>query len=515
MFDAEEKVLDILVDVREKEIERLENINDSINNGNDRLMKSIQKSIDKMRRDRDNEKTEETLAEKERRLAYLKQDTSGRNALEIKQLEEELKNERESYTDTLVDQSIDDMQSSMDEASEQRERQIEILNKQLEAYQESGEAMKDVHKLMAGAINPDGSINESSNLFKLLEASGDYQAASNQKRDFLLGELVQAVKNYGTYLGTSSTLKDAVKKGLVKTGSQKTVTYEGKTYTGTVTSGGNFVGKTSTGEEIGIKGDKLAYDSTTGDTFIGAEPLSSSDIYNPSINGTEGDKIVTVPSVPTPTTTTPSKNTTTTSTKKGTLSSLPNKKESTSFSKAQRKLVQKGLNALVSAGIITGVNGKKKGSKLKVNGKIGSSSKKQMKKLQKKIGVKGKSYSGRWNPTTYSKFHSSRYYPAYKEGGLADFTGPAWLDGSFSKPEMVLNSEDTKNFIQLKDILSSLNKNGFSGLGNAQIQDTYNISINVDQIANGYDVERMIKQVKKELAKDGRYRNVNAVSRIR
>ena len=60
-----------------------------------------------------------------------------------------------------------------------------------------------------------------------------------------------------------------------------------------------------------------------------------------------------------------------------------------------------------------------------------------------------------------------------------------------------------------------MNKNGFSGLGNAQIQDTYNISINVDQIANDYDVERMIKQVKKELAKDGRYRNVNAVSRIR
>ena len=68
---------------------------------------------------------------------------------------------------------------------------------------------------------------------------------------------------------------------------------------------------------------------------------------------------------------------------------------------------------------------------------------------------------------------------------------------------------------KIDDVLSSLNKNGFSGLGRAQIQDTYNISINVDQIANDYDVERMIKQVKKELAKDGRYRNVNAVSRIR
>lgn len=513
MFDAEEQVLDILVDVREKEIERLENINDSINDGNDRLMKSIQNSIDKIRRDRDNEKTEETLAEKERRLAYLKQDTSGRNALEIKQLEKELKDERESYKDTLVDQSIDDIQSSMDEASEQRERQIEILNKQLEVYQESGKAMIDVHKLMAEAINPDGSINESSNLFKLLEASGDYQAASNQKRDFLLGELVQAVKNYGTYLGTSSTLKDAVKEGLVKAGSQKTVTYEGKTYTGTVTNGGNFVGKTSTGEEIGIKGDKLAYDSTTGDTFIGTEPLNSSDIYNPSINGTEGDKTVTAPSVPTPTTTTPSKNTTTTSTKKGILSSLPNKRESDSFSKAERKSVQRGLNALVSAGIITGVNGKKKGSKLKVNGKIGSASKKQMKKLQKKIGVKGKSYTGRWNPATYSKFHSSKYYPAYKEGGLADFTGPAWLDGTKTRPEMVLNARDTENFIKLKDTLSSLMKTTSSSSINSN--DIININIDVKEIANDYDVDQMINRVKKEITKAASNRNVNTISRRR
>ena len=513
MFDAEEKVLDILVDVREKEIERLENINDSINDGNDRLMKSIQNSIDKIRRDRDNKKTEETLAEKERRLAYLKQDTSGRNALEIKQLGKELKDERESYKDTLVDQSIDDIQSSMDEASEQRERQIEILNKQLEAYQESGKAMIDVHKLMAEAINPDGSINESSNLFKLLEASSDYQASSNQKRDFLLGELVQAVKNYGTYLGTSSTLKDAVKEGLVKADAQKTVTYEGKTYTGTVTSGGNFVGKTNTGEEIGIKGDKLAYDSTTGDTFIGTEPLNSSDIYNPSINGIEGDKTVTAPSVPTPTTTTPSKNTTTTSTKKGILSSLPNKRESASFSKAQRKSVQRGLNALVSAGIITGVNGKKKGSKLKVNGKIDNASKKQMKKLQKKIGVKGKSYTGRWNPTTYSKFHSSKYYPAYKEGGLADFTGPAWLDGTKTRPEMVLNAQDTENFIKLKDTLSSLMKTTSSSSINSN--DIININIDVKEIANDYDVDQMINRVKKEITKAASNRNVNTISRRR
>ena len=41
----------------------------------------------------------------------------------------------------------------------------------------------------------------------------------------------------------------------------------------------------------------------------------------------------------------------------------------------------------------------------------------------------------------------------FKTGGLADFTGPAWLDGTKSKPELVLNQKDTQNFIALKNIL--------------------------------------------------------------
>ena len=36
---------------------------------------------------------------------------------------------------------------------------------------------------------------------------------------------------------------------------------------------------------------------------------------------------------------------------------------------------------------------------------------------------------------------------AYAAGGLADFTGPAWLDGSKSRPEMVLNAKDTENIL--------------------------------------------------------------------
>jgi hypothetical protein len=59
----------------------------------------MQEQIAQERQMRENEKTEQELSDKQRRLAYLRQDTSGANALEIMQLEKELDEGMEDYTD--------------------------------------------------------------------------------------------------------------------------------------------------------------------------------------------------------------------------------------------------------------------------------------------------------------------------------------------------------------------------------------------------------------------------------
>jgi hypothetical protein len=103
----------------------------------------------------------------------------------------------------------------------------------------------------------------------------------------------------------------------------------------------------------------------------------------------------------------------------------------------------------------------------------------------------------------------------YKKGGLADFTGPAWLDGTKSRPEMVLNARDTQNFIQLKDILSSL-LNGNSTAHNNSTENngdiTYDIDINVETMGSDYDVEQVANKVKSLINEEARYRNNNVVS---
>ena len=45
---------------------------------------------------------------------------------------------------------------------------------------------------------------------------------------------------------------------------------------------------------------------------------------------------------------------------------------------------------------------------------------------------------------------------SYKSGGLADYTGLAWMDGTKSNPEMVLDAEDTRNFVELRNVLQQL-----------------------------------------------------------
>lgn len=51
---------------------------------------------------------------------------------------------------------------------------------------------------------------------------------------------------------------------------------------------------------------------------------------------------------------------------------------------------------------------------------------------------------------------------AYKTGGLVDYTGLAQLDGTPGKPELVLNAQDTANFIALKETLQRMSEQGLS-----------------------------------------------------
>jgi hypothetical protein len=57
----------------------------------------------------------------------MRMDTTGANALNILQLEKQLEQDTESYSDSLIDEAINKLQQSNDEAAEQRDVQITLM----------------------------------------------------------------------------------------------------------------------------------------------------------------------------------------------------------------------------------------------------------------------------------------------------------------------------------------------------------------------------------------------------
>lgn len=122
---------------------------------------------------------------------------------------------------------------------------------------------------------------------------------------------------------------------------------------------------------------------------------------------------------------------------------------------------------------------------------------------------------------------------AYAQGGMVDYTGPAWVDGSKSKPEAFLDPEDTQNIAELTAVLSSRKSSSVpfaremisaaSSFGNilypalnsiptssniSNISTTNNstatstnveVHINVDSISSDYDVEQMLNVVEQRI----------------
>ena len=104
-----------------------------------------------------------------------------------------------------------------------------------------------------------------------------------------------------------------------------------------------------------------------------------------------------------------------------------------------------------------------------------------------------------------------QFLKRYKKGGLVDYTGMAWVDGTKSQPEAFLNAQDTRNLSELKEMLAA----HFNSTTNKTIGGDCNIYVNVDSISSDYDIDQAINKIKNEMVKSSSYRNVNLISRAR
>lgn len=145
-------VQDALIDQRQEEIDKLQDVNDAIVEAGEQLVTKMQEQIEADRQARENEKKEKSLMDKQSKLAQLRRDTSGSNALEIQKLEQELADEEEAYQDTLVDQAVDRLAKQNDRAAEQRQAQIDLMQSQLDYWEEFGSAI-EAERILNESLN--------------------------------------------------------------------------------------------------------------------------------------------------------------------------------------------------------------------------------------------------------------------------------------------------------------------------------------------------------------------------
>lgn len=476
------QVRDAIVESRQTEIDRLNSINNSINDQTSKMFNAIQDAIDEERQARENEKTEKDIADKERRLAQLQMDTGGGHQAEILQLQDELKEARENYGDSLVDQQLADMQERADKEQEAREQQISLMEEQLELYQRSEEIWNDVYDLWNTAFK-NGEFKPGSQLAKLLMDTADYQAMSEAEKTTTREEwgenFAQGKTGQNLFFSNRKDLDmakeyKAASEGKYSSQSQIDYSTMNEDARNAYMSAIAEEGKSRVEAGKGSKDEKAKWGNTNNtNTNKDRDKDKTVSKLNRSANGNIAAVINTV-------------------VKDGVTGTAV-------------KSIQKGINALIKDGFITGI------AELEEDGVAGRLTVKAIQKLQTLVGTEP---DGKWGPASKKAFRKSTFN-AYATGGLADYTGPAWLDGTKSHPELVLNARDTENFIQLKDILADALKRKDGDSTENGGDNYYEIHINVEKLEDDYDVEQMADRIKTIIQQDAMYRNVTSINRLR
>ena len=483
IIDFQNDMLEGIKKETEERIDQLDKLNDSLTKALKNLLDEVKNKLDERRRQEDNAKTESDISRKQQRLAMLQADTSGGHQVEIAQLQQEIAEAQQNYQRTLEDQLLDKLQEQADVAEQQRQHQIELLQAANDIAITSGTTMKQIEEWLAKGDT------ESYNALKeaYRHAQGYYnENVSEKEKEKIDNAFEEAYAKYGAYIQALPDWEKAAKDASLTTD----VTAKAKTAVNNLPN--SEVQSTSAQAATAIaEADRLKQEQALTQA---AAASSSTDTSSPV------------------------------------------------YGWADVKATVAGFTAQTAAGSALGANAKAEAAqhagskKLKLSNKWDAS----VSKYGNVLWHDGTGTVRRYNPENgvvdiipydknsykseannanvgeeYKEALHHRGVKGYKTGGLANYTGPAWLDGTPSKPELVLNATDTKNFLGLRDVLSSAMKST-SAVSNSYGGDImYDINIHVDKIEKDYDVDRVVDKVKKEITKGAGYRNVTQVRNFR
>lgn len=549
VIDLQDKVVEVLKEKYQEEIDATKDKYSALEEADNDYLDALEEAIEKQRKLRDRENSYEDLAQKERKLALLKRDTSGTNQKNVLSLEDEVQQDREKLLDDEVDSLIDSMKEMYETQKEARDAEIEYLEDVLDAA--------DLYKEAAEIIGNWASQEDMTSWF--FENNPEVESMTVEKLEQYRDELEELYNAREVYM-TTSTVDFTNALQTTQGEVEATISAISETLTDEADrSLGEVQEKVADAQEKAREALQDALDaladaqSSVADAM--ADTANTSMNYMKQVSDYYSSLLASMMANQASQTVIAMGAQGLTTAENEELKALQNKKTKTADDKKRiQELQNKGKTHSISqtaANPITGITGQSLTSAVSsVKGRIPEDvewknfvnshkssigpdgkqrnlvfstgtgetyyfstreEREEWYKRWKNTGrIKGltKDSKGNFSARAMVRTGKHSFLPEdgfkYADGGLVNYTGPAWVDGTQNKPEAFLNAEDTKRIGQAAELLANLPIFNNTSSANNAVSTTYgdtNVSVNitVESIANDYDVDRMMKRVEEKI----------------
>lgn len=529
----QEKVAEVLKEKYEQQVEDLKDKYDAMKKADDDYLDALQDSINKQRKLREQENKWEDLAQKRKKLSLQQRDTSSANLLSNQKLEKDIQKDEQSLLDSSIDSVIDNLKELYEMQEETRQDEIEYQ----EALKDNTNWIAEANKIVLGLGTAEDFINwmkdnsedwkdktaqqielEKMELTEMFQKHQEYMEEQEQQIIESLNVTEQEVQR--VVADTSETLIAESERSLneitekvdssiesAKTALTDAMTALSEKQTAYLTA---LEEEDQKAKELGIAYNSVAEGIDKIRRYLSALGKVGIESYD------AGD-----------------------STLDGEIFGAEHRKIDSSDYISQHEQ-EKGLSTLREQVINVidtwiGSEIQKKGyfpadqdNIVRIPDEIYKISKSEVIENFKDRGYHGYytdkflCISGNKNAIDQAADRSGGRYNKFEAGGLVNYTGPAWVDGTPTHPEAFLSADDTENIAAMTNILSSL-KDLFDfstysqspTINNTNKNDTtINVTVNVDSIANDYDVDSAIERIKQDIVDAASYSGSNVILNI-
>ena len=532
--DFEKDIAETLKAQYQEQVDNLKNKYDSMKEADDDYLDALQEAIDKQRKLRERENKWEDLAQKEKKLSLMSLDTSGANAIETQKLEKEIQEDRETLLDESIDSAIENMQKLAEKQDELRQTEIELKeallentmywNQQAEGVAQGFETAEDY---VAWFTQTATGLNE--------QTAAQFEVTMNEARDKFQGaseEIAWRIQDDMNQTGDSVTetitvTSDEV-KSIVSTTSDTFIDEVTNTFERTKQSfndnmdsaiekvhsaqdalqqaidklnEASAAARAAADEIARLKYEQEQAAANAGSSWTPPQSLEGNaateavhDIANDIANGSGSL-----------TSRTDGYNYTNDIMGNAVWEAMKQISDNSTYADQAR-------DAWNNGGVDITVEDQRKGQTISAF---------------KSLGFVLGGYGGRMYAfkdehamqSAYSAYRTSLSGGGtdlirYAQGGLVNYTGPAWVDGSNARPEAFLSAEDTErigNAAKLLADIPSLNRSNISTSNQTYGDTNIEINLNIDHISSDVDVDEMLERVKQEIVDVARPIGTNVI----